>query len=268
MLTRRLHVVGCHRSGTTLMMELLWYAFEFSGRAAHEVSLFEPIPPGQSLYLSKKPPDTTRIEQAFRSDPELFVIAMLRDPRAVICSRHPNRPDVYFSGFRRWRECALAIERLRGHPRFLLVRYEDLVTAPDQVQDAIAARFAFLRAKARFAQFPEGAEVPENARASLLGVRPFDVSRIDGWRGHLPRVKGQLQAHPDLPGHLVRLGYEADDAWVSDLDRIRAYTQKYKDEAPHPLKRAEAELRYWLKTRRYLRQRSGTASAASETGSS
>ncbi len=61
----RVHVVGCHRSGTTLMMELLWYAYRFSGRCEHEATLFKPVPPGQTLYLTKKPPDTIRIGRAF-----------------------------------------------------------------------------------------------------------------------------------------------------------------------------------------------------------
>ena len=47
------------------MMELLWYSYTFSGRGEHETSLLEPLPPGETLYLTKKPPDTTRIIPAF-----------------------------------------------------------------------------------------------------------------------------------------------------------------------------------------------------------
>lgn len=252
---RRVHVVGCQRSGTTLMMELLWSSFEFSGRAEHEISLFQPVPPGETLYLTKKPPDTIRLEPAFLADEELFVIAMQRDPRSVVSSRHPSRPNVYFSGFRRWRDCAVAIERLQDHPRYLVVRYEDLVTDPDRVQAEIARRFPFLRQRGRFSDYPRGADVPEPASQSLLGVRPFDPSRVQNWRDHLSRVKGQLLGFPEMQDFLERLGYEPDAAWTGVLDGVTPYYQTYKEAAPHRLKRLETRLRFWLKTRRYLRER-------------
>jgi len=80
-MSRRVHILGCYRSGTTLLMELMWRSFVFSGRAGHEASLLDPPPPEETLYLSKKPPDTLRIERAFLCDPETFLIAMLRDIR-------------------------------------------------------------------------------------------------------------------------------------------------------------------------------------------
>ena len=61
----RVHVVGCPRSGTTLMTELLRYAYSFAGAAEHERSLFDPIPAELSPYLTKKPADTIRIGKAF-----------------------------------------------------------------------------------------------------------------------------------------------------------------------------------------------------------
>jgi hypothetical protein len=250
----RIHIVGCRRSGTTLMMELLWLGFRFSGRDIHESSVFETIPAGETLYLTKKPPDTTRIRHIFQADGQLHVIAMLRDPRAVITSRHTSRPDVYFAGYRRWCEYVAAIERLRGHPRFMIIRYEDLLRDPDATQAAIARRFPFLQAVRPFSSYPLGSDVPEPAAASLNGVRPFDVSRIDGWKAHLPRVKGQLQRHPQMTEDLVRTGYESDTTWTEILHGVEPYTQDYKDEGPGLLRRLETGFRFWLKTRRYLRQ--------------
>ncbi|MDH3641693.1 MAG: sulfotransferase, partial [Gammaproteobacteria bacterium] len=189
----------------------------------------------------------------FHADPDLHVIAMLRDPRAVITSRHKSRPDVYFAGYLRWREYVDAIERLRGHSRFMVVRYEDLVGNPDSVQAQISARFPFLREKRRFSTYPESADVPESAAQSLNGVRPFDTSRIDGWREHLPRVNGQLRDHPEMPQDLVRAGYEQDDGWTRLLEGEDCYTQKYKDHGPGFFRKLESNFRFWVKTRRYLR---------------
>ena len=237
------------------MMELLWYSYAFSGRGEHETSLLEPVPPGQTLYLTKKPPDTTRIIPAFLRDGETYLIAMLRDPRAVVTSRHSSRPDVYFASFQRWRTYAAAIERLADHPRCTVIRFESLITAPDAVQADIETRLPFLTRRRAFAEYPEGAAVPPLAEASLNGARPFDAARLDGWRRHLPRIKGQLEAHPDLTQSLIDFGYETDDAWTAELEGIAPYRQTYKETPPSPWRRWEANLRYRLKTRRYLRSR-------------
>lgn len=250
--SRRLHVIGCHRSGTTLMMELLWYAYDFSGRCTHELSVFKAPPDGERLYLTKKPPDTTRIREVFLADPDLHVVAMQRDPRSVITSIHPDRPNVYFSSFRRWRAYADAIDALRGHPRFTVIRFEDLLRTAEAVQQQIEDRFGFLERRRDFSRFPEGAQVPENANISLLGARTFDASRIEGWREHLPRIRGQLDRYQDLPEALIRQGYEADTEWTRALDGVAPYEQSYKEDDPSLPRRFETSLRYWWKTRRYL----------------
>ena len=251
-MTTRLHVVGCRRSGTTLMMELLWYSYVFSGRHQHEISVFEPVPEGQTLYLTKKPPDTLRIQRILEADSRLHVIAMLRDPRAVITSTHESKPGVYYAGYKRWREYVDAIDRLRPHPRFLVIRYEDLVSQPNEVQADVNHRFPFLEQQRSFAQYPAGADVPATAAQSLNGVRPFDPSRINGWREHLPRVNGQLRAHPSMPADLVRAGYETGEKWTRILEGVGFYSQDYKDAGPGFFRRLETDFRFWLKTRRYL----------------
>ena len=236
-------------------MELLWLSYDFSGRADHEQSLLDPLPAGETRYLSKKPPDTMRIERAFLRDEDTFLIAMLRDPRAVVTSRHESRPDVYFRGFRHWRECALAIRRLQMHPRCLVVRFEDLLADPDDVQQSIEDRFGLLERRASFSDYPDGVDIGERADRSLGGVRHLDRSRIAAWKDHLPRIKSQLAAYPELAGSLVEFGYEVDDAWTRELQGVSAHVQTYKKAAPHLLKRWETALRYRRKTRAYLRSR-------------
>jgi len=119
----RLHVVGCHRSGTTLMTELVGNCFHIDRRVDHEQSLWEAVPLESGIHLTKKPPDTVRIKRVFLMDPDLYVIAMIRDPRGVISSRHRTKPGVYFSSFWRWEHYMNAIMELAGHPRYLVVRY-------------------------------------------------------------------------------------------------------------------------------------------------
>lgn len=235
------------------MMELLWANYVFDGRCEHEQSVFEPVPPGCALFLSKKPADTKRIAGVFRADPSLHVLAMLRDPRGVICSRHPRRPDDYFSDYGRWRAHLSAIAALGDHPRLLWVRYEDLLARPDEVQEQIGRCFPFLRPRGRFSSFPREADVPELARRSLLGVRPLDTSRIDGWRDDLPRVAGELQQHPDMAQTLIDLDYEPDRTWTAQLTGVPVRRVDAL-RGPHLLRRLETAARYRWKTRRYLKR--------------
>jgi hypothetical protein len=248
---RRVHVVGCHRSGTTLLAQLLWYGFRFDARAEHEASLFNTMPHGVDLYLSKKPPDTVRINRVFLKDPDLFVIAMIRDPRSVITSRHQRRPDAYFSSFWRWEYYLRAIQAVESHPRYLSLRYEDLIREPNLVQQCIGERLRFLERRRAFADYPDGANVSTKARISLNGVRRIDAGEAEPWRRDLGRVKAELARHPSLATWLVRLGYEKNDEWTRFLDGVSPTPQTYKSERPHLLRRAETAARYALKRLRY-----------------
>lgn len=234
------------------MTELLGSCFDIQGRVAHEQALWEPIPDDHATYLTKKPPDTVRIRPVFLLDPDLYVIAMIRDPRGVITSRHRNRPDVFFSSFWRWEHYMRAISALDGHPRYLVVRYEDLVADPDAVQDRIARAFPFLAPVGRFSRFPEGSQVHESAGVSLNGVRAVDAGSLQRWRNELPRIAGELARHPEMTEWLVRLGYEEDDAWTRCLDGVEPYFGDYKNERPHLLRRVETSMRFAIKYLRYL----------------
>lgn len=171
MLNKRLHIVGCPRSGTTLMAELLRYAYDFAGAASHEQSLFAPIEKQYFPFLSKKPSDTTRIHNAFAGDPNLCVIAMVRDPRSVISSMHWSRPGQYFVDFSRWRKHAKAINKQRYHKRYLIVRYEDLIMNPVRVQQHIEQHVPWLDRTGDFERFPDGAnKLDEQATNALKGT--------------------------------------------------------------------------------------------------
>jgi hypothetical protein len=54
----------------------------------------------------------------------------------------------------------------------------------------------------------------------MSGVRPLDTSSIGAWRGHLPRVAGQLEQHGPIDEALQALGYEDDGSWKSVLQGV------------------------------------------------
>ena len=252
---KRLHIVGCPRSGTTLLLELVATCFSNDGFCAHEMSIFEVPDARGELYISKQPNDIRHLQHIFPGDPSLFVIYLGRDPRAVITSTHGSSPGQYFCNYRIWRECYRAAQRYQGHKRFLSLRYEDLVTDPDREQAAIRAHFPFLEQRHYFSEYHLYASPSAAAQQAMRGLRQVNRESLDKWRGHLPRVAEQLRRHPALSQDLVSLGYEADEHWMQQLAGVDCivYPCRYPERRPH-LKEWEKGLRVYLKSRRYLKR--------------
>lgn len=264
----RLHVVGCPRSGTTLLAELVATCFRDVGHGEHELSIFRPAPAGHAVYVSKKPADVKRIGPLLRADPDLYVLAVHRDPRAVITSVLEAASSRYWMHFDNWARCVRAARALDGHPRFLDVRYERLATEPDAVQAEIAARFPFLERAHAFSDFARHARPSHEAELALGGVRAVETQRIERWREHLPRVKAELQRHPEMIDMLIELGYEPDASWTRALDGVVPFEQPRKARLRRFLSGLDASFRYALKQRRYLRsleQRRQTAAGSPQT---
>ena len=259
-----LHVTGCRRSGTTLLFEMITTCFRHDGRCEHEQSIFD-ADNGENadsdrhsdgLYLSKKPSDITHMHRIFGSDSQLFVIYVLRDPRAVITSVHPTRSDLYYASFERWQRYERAAASFEGHERFLQVRYEDLVSSPDMIQSTIQEKFPFLHPKFPFKDFHLHAQTSKKAEISLGGLRPISKSSLSNWKQHLPRIRFQLERYPALRSAVERYGYEPDETWLSLLDDVTARIQTYGEQRPNLVKRLETQIRYFIKSQLYLRRRS------------
>ncbi len=251
---KRIHIVGCHRSGTTLLFELMTTCFRHDAHCDHERSIFKDKAHCDGIYISKKPSDITHIEQIFSADPDLYLLYLIRDPRAVISSIHPSKSDRYFSSFERWQRYEQAAAPLKSHPRFLEVRYEDLVRHPDKVQSSICTRFSFLETMHPFSAFEKFAQTSKPAEISLKGIRAINDKSIDRWKEHLPRIKFQLERYPALVQCLIEYGYEQDDQWLTLVEDIKPKKQSYGESGTSYLKQKEMNLRYWLKGRSYLRR--------------
>jgi hypothetical protein len=194
--------------------------FEIDVFRSHEDSLFTPPPRDGNVYLTKLPGDIVIAGLPLRLDPDLHVICMIRDPRDMIVSKHKRDPDRYWAGLRFWKTRTPYWRRLRHHPRFITVKYEELVTNPDGVQTRLAAGMPFLETRAPFSRYHELSEPPSGSVRALGGVRPIEPAGIGKWRSHLPRVAGQLQLHGSISQDLVEFGYEQDDQWLQALEGV------------------------------------------------
>jgi len=252
---KRLHIVGCPRSGTTLLMELVSTCFASGGYCAHEKNIFEPLEVTGDIYFTKQPNDIKQLRHIFYRDPQLYIIYMGRDPRAVITSKHRESPGQYFCNYRVWRECDSAARRYTGHPRFLQLRYEDLVTDPDAVQAGISAHYPFLLQLHLFSDYHLFAVPSAASQQAMSGLRAVTRASLQKWRQHLPRIAEQYRRHPILADDLVRLGYEPDRRWLDELQGIESvvYPCRYRERRAY-LKEWEKALRIYLKSQRYLKR--------------
>ena len=253
---KRLHIVGCPRSGTTLLMELISTCFYSDGFCEHEKSIFQPLEQHlePELYFTKQPNDIKQLHHIFNKDDNLFVIYSGRDPRAVISSKHRESPDQYFCNYRVWSESDRAAQHYEGHPRFMSLRYEDLVLNANQVQRSMVEQFPFLQTRHLFSEFSEFARPSSASRRAMNGLREVNADSLEKWRDHLPRVAQQYRQHPALAEDLCRLGYEPDKRWAQILDDVQpqVYPCRYPDKKPL-WKDWEKSLRVYFKSRQYLK---------------
>lgn len=212
----RIHVVGISaRTGTTLLVEAMRACFEIDGFHEREAPLTARLR-GVAIHLSKDPKDIHSLGPRLKLDPRLHVVCMVRDPRDVIVSENWTRPGTYFVASRFPQRGAASMRRFTSHPRFTVIRYEDLVASPSEVQRALEQRMPFLKRTADFGDFHRVASaVSEGNSNDMHGVRPIDTSSIGNWRNHLPQIADQRDG---LTALLVDLGYERDSAWEAVLD--------------------------------------------------
>ena len=242
---KRIHIVGaCPRTGTTLLAELMKECFQIDLYTSHESRIWAHTCQDGNIFLTKAPQDILVISTFLRIIPNLWVIYMVRDPRDVIVSKHRKDPDRYWVGLGFWKTYTAFGRKVRGHPQFITLRYEDLVEYPNDTQSFLMERMPFLIKKASFSRFHEVAKPSVESLKALGGVRPISTASIGRWRDHLPRVAGQLLLHGSITQDLIEFGYETDDSWLGELLEVASDIRKSHFLENHPKK-------YW-RHRRYM----------------
>jgi hypothetical protein len=215
---QHIHIVGCSpRSGTTLMQEMMVSCFEIDEHCEHEQSIFKVPRNPRGVLCTKHPREVYYMPCVLRHNTQVTAIYVVRDPRDVVVSQHKKHPGRYYSNLRFWQQADRYARKLERHPRFLVVRYEDLVTEPDRVQSVLEKAMPFLKRRHAFSEFHLHAKISEQSAMALNGVRPVDTSSIGRWRNNLDRVASQLQLHGDVAARLIHYCYETDRQWLDQL---------------------------------------------------
>lgn len=242
---RRIHLVGCARSGTTM----LHYAMiAFSNTILFDKETAPWSAPGLGLcytlwrqasgrhdlgfFITKRhanwwrPAQISRLaDYARRYD--VFLINLIRDPRDVLTSRHPLDRKQYYVAPDLWRSSVAAARRLEqemaGSSNFLTVKYEDVIRQSHRLELLLQHRLGLclrphLRSWRRLKENLQASNVSARMLPYMHRLRDFDESAIGKWRRDPAKaayLEHLLQATPhgaSLRAYLAEHGYADDHA--------------------------------------------------------
>jgi hypothetical protein len=174
------------------------------------------------------------------------------DPRDAAESKHKRFHDIYWSNLGVWKRHQRIAEHISYHPRFLIVRYEQLVKMPNQLRCMIMDKMPILRKRTNFSSFHALAKPDQRALRALDSVRSININNIGSWRLHKPRLVAQIRLHGAIEDKLIRLGYEIDRHRLRELDGIEPDNgQGYLPDRISAVTRIKADITRYMSIARY-----------------
>lgn len=214
-----IHIVGASpRTGTTLVLEAIKSCYDIGYSVQHEGGIVTRPPYRCNLFLTKNPLDGPKLMPSIYFDKFFYVIYMLRDPRDIICSKHPNHDEKYFVDLDVWNSLLWVYKKLKLHPRFIPVKYEKLVSNPSYIQKKIENNTPLPKRKKEFINYHEdNKNISKESSSAMRGKRKIDDSSVGRWENHIPRVRRQIEKYPKVLSDISELGYENGKQWALNI---------------------------------------------------
>ncbi len=223
----KVHAVICGfpRSGSTLFQLMLEACVDGLTGSGEERPALDAIaaPPRGARHLVTKLPDDVLYLDAIReaatargTRPVFFV--MVRDPLDCLTSMHKAYPATrgYYVSIDRWLRLHDAVTAARGGDDVILLRYEDMVRAPDEAGAAVPGRLGLPLSRPLGTYLDAAKARPRNSmtEGALGGLRPLETAGIGRGRApeHAARRAAILAAIPDFADRCAALGYDASGA--------------------------------------------------------
>ena len=221
---------GCGRSGTSLLLSILSahsavFAFphevdahtswiEKDGTFVPEridrlhLSLIKTkIPKSVDRWCEKRPYNIRYAKHilSFYGN-NCKIIHIIRDPRAVCTSYHPERPDQYWIPIERWVNDVSAGLLFENHPQVYTLKYEDLVLNTQLTIESLC-HFLALTYDHRIKNWLQHAHVKTN-RAWFNEIGEIQTDSLHKWKKpeHNERIQ-EIFNHEEVPTIMKRLGY-------------------------------------------------------------
>jgi hypothetical protein len=188
---------------------------------------------GKARWADKTPNNIRAIERILTWFPRARFIHVLRDGRDVVCSlrNHPkqkivngelvptniNRPISACTA--RWLKDTAKGLAFRGHPRYMEVKYENLVLDPEnqirQVCEFVGEDFSRRMLEPEDVSDKEGVALRLSCNANA--ARSISQSSIGRWRRDL--TMAERHDFADAAGELLIVcGYADDQAWLREAE--------------------------------------------------
>ena len=220
-------ICGFPRAGTTLLQLMVQTAVPSARSFVRERSGLGVAQnhwprSGQQPYLvTKRPDDIFWIDEIRDFYARLgtrtrvrFVICV-RDPRAVLTSRHELNKSEYWVSVERWRAIYEQLRWAEGSTDVCVVDFSDIVARVSMVQQQLTGLMGWA-VSSDFNDFHK--HVPEDFDTKALnGIRSLDTGTLRRWSqpDHADRMRSLLREMPELPERVMEMGYESDDAWTA-----------------------------------------------------
>ncbi|MEQ9052360.1 MAG: sulfotransferase [Marinoscillum sp.] len=221
---------GCGRSGTSLLLSMLsahpkifsfpkeldafteWH--EGSGGLVptrldrlYRAILTHRIPTQSHRWCEKRPANVRYISEILRYfGPDARFIHLVRDPRAVCTSIHPERPHEYWIPVDRYIGDVAAGLTFADHPQVFTLKYEHLIT-DYAAQMSRLCHFIEEPMTEEMHHWYEHARVRNN-RAWFGSVKEVYPKALDQWKNqvHQARVE-EIMKRPEIIRIMDSLGY-------------------------------------------------------------
>ena len=188
------------------------------------------VPEGRFAAVGEKTPahvvDSPHLLATY---PDCRVIQIVRDPRAVLSSYRSVKvgPNEAAGVAPVWEAAMAAHWTLVGHPRYLMIRYEALVTDPEAVLRRVCQHLR-LNFNARMLAFHEreAPGYPPEQEHHAATRRPLFLSSLEAWREKLPRrqlliLESLLAIQMERIGYQVSVGMPALRLWDCQVSSLR-----------------------------------------------
>lgn len=221
---------GCGRSGTTLLLAII-SAHPAIFAFPHEVDAFTEwervdgklkptridrmnrhlirtsIPHGVTRWCEKRPYNVLHIPEilAYHGTGTKF-IHLVRDPRAVCTSKHPEKPGEYWVPIERWiNDTGTGLAHI-NNPQVLTIKYEDLILETDRLIKELCD-FIEEDLTPEIISWYDHATVRKN-RAWFDGLKNIQPESLTKWQKPENQVRvEEIIANPQVKNLMEQLGY-------------------------------------------------------------